>query len=138
SLFTWLLRASQTTNDLIIFATDGDNDDTFDPQMAPFFKSGPPTVVLSVKGTSFDSFDIMAEATNGVVLNAQGQEETAQMVTSFLEKIVIPPYVFTYYASGNDIPHDVNITIDDRRLSAQSHYKFATQVPKDHLLGQNI
>lgn len=138
SLYTWLLKASQTRNDLIIFATDGDNDDTFDLKMEPFFKSGPPAVVLSVKGTSFDSFEIMAESTNGVVLNAQDRDETAQMVTSFLEKIVIPPYVFTYYASGNDIPHDVSLTIDENRLSAQSHYEFAIQVPKDHLLGQNI
>lgn len=138
SLFTWLLKASQTSNDLIIFATDGDNDDTFDSKMEPFFKSGPPAVVLSVRGTSFDSFDKMAESTNGVVLNAQDREETAQMVTSFLEKIVIPPYVFTYYASGNDIPHDVSLTIDEKRLSAQSNYKFATQVPRSHLLGQNI
>ena len=138
SLYTWLLKASQTRSDLIIFATDGDNDDQFDPKMEPFFKSGPPAVVLSVKGTSFDSFDKMAESTNGIVLNAQDRDETAEMVTSFLEKIVIPPYVFTYYASGNEIPHEVTLTIDEKRLSAQSNYKFAIQVPRDHLLGQNI
>ena len=138
SLFTWLLKASQTSNDLIIFATDGDNDDTFDPKVESFFRSGPPAVVLSVKGTSFESFDKMAEVTNGVVINAQEREETADMVTSFLEKIVIPPYVFTYYASGNDIPHDVILTIDEKRLTAETQYKFATKVPLDHLLGQNI
>ena len=138
SLFTWLLRASQTTNDLIIFATDGDNDDTFDPKMEAYFKSGPPAVVLSVNGTSSDSFDIMAASTNGVVLNALDQEETAAKVTSFLEKIVFPPYVFTYYASGNDIPHEVNLTLDEKRLSAKSNYKFDVQVPNDHLLSQNI
>ena len=138
SLFTWLLKASQTSNDLIIFATDGDNDDVFEAKMEPFFKSGPPAVVLSVKGTSSDSFDKMAASTNGVVLNAQDREETAEMVTSFLEKIAIPPYVFTYYASGNDIPHEVDLTIDEKRLSAKSKYQFATTVPGDHLLGQNI
>ena len=138
SLFTWLLKASQTSSDLIIFATDGDNNDKFDSKLEPYFRSGPPALVLSVKDSSSDSFDKMAEVTRGAVINAKDREKTAEMVTAFLEKTVIPPYVFTYYASGNGIPHDVNLSIDENRLSTQAQYKFATEVPSNHLLGQNI
>lgn len=137
-LYTWLRKASQTRNDLIIFATDGDNDDTYNAADEPIYRNGPPAIILSVRGTSFDSFNKMAEATNGVVLNATERTATAEEITTFLEKIVIPPYVFTYYATDRELPHEVNLTIDEGRLKTESQYKFSANRVADQLLGENI
>ena len=72
SLFTWLLKASQTDNDLIIFATDGDNNDVFNPNDESVYRSGPPAIVLDVTNASKPRFDKtfgkMAEITNGLRL----------------------------------------------------------------------
>lgn len=137
-LYTWLKKASLTNNDLIIFATDGDNDDQYDSAMESIYRNGPPAIVLSVKDTSFESFDIMAEATNGLVLKASNKTKSIQEIMSFLGKLDIPPYVFTYYAAGMDIPHTVTLSIGDNRLVAEAAYEFTNKRTPDHPLGENI
>ena len=128
SLFTWLLKASRTDYDLIIYATDGDNDDYFKEENLPIYQSGPPAIILNVrnyeKGYRFETFSKMATVTNGVALNAEDQEKVLEEVTNYVDRMEIPPYVFTYASADKNTPHIVRVSIDKDRLKATAKYTF--------------
>lgn len=130
SLFTWLLKASQTDNDLVIFATDGDNDDAFNPKDEAIYKSGPPAIVLNVRNSGYDyyakTFDKMAELTNGLHLLANDHENAMIGIEAYLEKLTIQPYVFTYYSVGDTQTRNVEVSIDNKRVTANTTYAFNT------------
>ncbi|MEE9363496.1 MAG: hypothetical protein V3U92_12940 [Cellulophaga sp.] len=129
-LFTWLLKASQTNYDLILFATDGDNRDSFEEKMAPIYKVGPPCIILNVddakKGYYMKTFNKMAEITSGIVLNAKDQEKVLEEVTSYIENMKMSPYVFTYASADKTKPHSVKVTLDNERIKATGNYTFPT------------
>ncbi|WP_334111694.1 hypothetical protein [Paucihalobacter sp.] len=142
SLYSWLLKASQTNNDLIIFATDGDNGDKFNEDNSNFYQSGPPALVLNVKNSEerhrTESFTKMAEATNGAVFNAQDQNLVIESIVEFIESIEIAPYIFTYYVTDKAASHTVKISIDENRVETRSNYKFIS-FPRNNMdLGQRI
>lgn len=142
SLYSWLLKASQTNNDLIIFATDGDNGDKFNEVNLNFYQSGPPALVLNVKNSEdrhrTESFTKMAEATNGAVFNAQDQDLVIESIVEFIESIEIAPYIFTYYVTDKSASHTVKISIDENRVEASSNYKFISFPQNNMDLGQKI
>ncbi len=142
SLYTGLLRASQTSCDLIVYATDGDNDDTYDPNLAPIYHAGAPAIILNVGNTEAsnrkESFINMANATSGIVLNAKDQQETILNIMNFLDQIEIPPYVFTYYACDAEKFHEVEVNIDHKRVIANATYSFEVFPDQDQLLGSHI
>ncbi|WP_047414244.1 hypothetical protein [Cellulophaga sp. Hel_I_12] len=127
-IFTWLLKASQSDYDLIIYATDGDNNDTYDILNEKIYKNGPPAIVLNVY--DYDSnyhnttFNKMAEITNGVVLAAKDQTKTLAAITDYISKMEIPPYTFTYYAVGAAAMHKTLVGIDNKRIVATDTFKF--------------
>jgi len=135
SLFTWLLKASQTNYDLIIYATDGDNDDYFEEKNLAVYQSGAPAIILDVRNTGrgHDTFNKMAEITNGKVLDATDQEKVLEEVTNYIEKMELSPYVFTYASADKTKPHIVKVTLDNERLSAEGNYTF----PKTKLESKN-
>ncbi len=126
-LFTWLLKASKTSYDLIVFATDGDNEDSFNEKDLASYKNGPPSIILNVnKDTSpfkESTFQKMAAITNGIVLKATEQQTALQKITAFVNDMDIPPYSFTYYA-GNEQQHELVLQMDEKRLEAQSNFSF--------------
>ena len=134
-LYTWLTKASHTSNDLIIFATDGDNSDEYDAAKMEKLKSGPPALILNVKNSTSrnhqESFGNMANATNGMVFDARDQAGTIENITRYVSELEIPPYVFTYYASGEKIPHQITITADNHRVKANDSFNF-TLIPDDN------
>ncbi|MEA1787214.1 hypothetical protein U1E44_14020 [Arenibacter sp. GZD96] len=141
-LFTWLLKASQTDNDLIIYATDGDNNDAFDDRNINFYKSGPPALVLNVYNSDqkhrTESFTKMAEATNGAVFNAKDQSLVIESIVEFIDSIEIPPYVFTYYVTDKEADHTAKISVDAQRVAASANYEFISFPENGMALGQNI
>lgn len=126
-LFTWLLKASKTSYDLIVFATDGDNEDSLNEKDLATYKNGPPAIILNVnKDTSpfkESTFQKMAAITNGIVLKATEQQTALQKITAFVNDMDIPPYSFTYYA-GNEQQHELVLQMDEKRLEAQSNFSF--------------
>ncbi len=121
SLFTWLLKASQTDYDLVLFATDGHNDDKFDEKNLSAYQTGPPTIILNVydyENGYLDTFNKMAEISNGVVLNANNQEAVLEEINTYIEKMEFAPYVFSYTSVDDTKIHDVAVTIDKERLKA--------------------
>lgn len=135
SLFTWLLKASQTDYDLILFATDGDNDDNFEEKNLPTYKAGPPSIILNVYDSKanhrMDAFTKMAEITNGIVLNAENQEKVLEEITKYIEGMELMPYAFTYASADNTKPHKVEVTLDNERVKALGNYTFpSTELDK--------
>ncbi|MBT8252812.1 MAG: hypothetical protein KJN68_02490, partial [Bacteroidia bacterium] len=131
SLFTWLLKASQTENDLIIFATDGDNNDEYNLKDEAIYRSGPPAIVLNVRSSRFHyyakTFDKMAALTNGLHLQANDHENAMKGIDGYLSEITIQPYVFTYYSVGNTETRHVEVSIDDNRVTANTTYTFTAK-----------
>ena len=127
-LFTWLLKASKTDYDLIIYATDGDNDDSYDETNAEIYKNGAPAIILNVNDEEgrhkVETFAKMADITNGMVLNAKDQEKTQEAIMDYISKMEIPPYVFTYYAVGATEEHEAKVGIDAHRIMERDRFKF--------------
>lgn len=141
-LYTWLIKASQTSADLIVFATDGDNGDKYDAAKMEKLKSGPPAIILNVINSSNAnhqvSFRNMAEATNGIVIDARDQAKTIENVTRYIENLEIPPYVFTWSATGPTVPHRVLLAADNQRVKATSDYVFGLIPDADTIAGEHI
>ena len=120
AIFTWLLKASKTDYDLIIYTTDGDNDDQFNPEDENGYKNGPPAIVLnvynSVEPHRMKTFNKMVALTGGVLLNAKDQQVAINAVSKYVSGMEIPPYVFTCYAPG-ETEHTVKVQLDKGRVA---------------------
>ncbi len=141
-LYTWLIKASHTGNDLIIYATDGDNSDAYDPARMEELKFGPPALVLNVNNSTarhhLASFENMARATNGIVIDAKDQLETVVTISGYFEKLEIAPYVFSYRATGRELNHRVSVTADNQRVEAADNYTFSLIPDDDTIAGEQI
>ena len=130
SLFTWLLKASQTDNDLIIFATDGDNNDKLKPADEAIYRSGPPAIILDVKSSSYGpnikTFNTMATLTNGIYIPVKNHETALNGIKEYLDKMVVDPYVFNYYSVGDTEDRMVTVSVDEHRCVAKTTYAFDT------------
>ncbi|MEO1437466.1 MAG: hypothetical protein AAFV80_18130, partial [Bacteroidota bacterium] len=131
SLFTWLIKASQTNADLIIYATDGDNSDKFQESDRPVHQAGPPALILNVDATDSETknetFELMAEVTNGQVLPAKDQEATKTAIVQYLNNLKISPYVFTYASANRHDRHTVAISLDKERVKTEAQYQFPAE-----------
>lgn len=139
-IFTWLLKASKTDYDLIIYATDGDNNDSYSVSDAEIYKNGAPAIVLNVYDTHSnyknETFNKMAEITNGMVLNAKDQSKTLEAITDYISKMEIPPYIFTYYTIGSDEMHEAIVGVDNKRITIADKFKFINSTTKE--IGQAL
>jgi len=128
SLFTWLLKASQTNYDLIIYATDGDNDDAFDKENMPIYNAGPPALILNVRNSKWhtrtETFDKMAEITNGEVIDAKDQAMVLEEIAKKIDALEIAPYVFSFASSDKSKKHTIKVSIDKNRLESTDSYQF--------------
>jgi hypothetical protein len=128
SLFTWLLKASQTGYDLIIFATDGDNVDVYDDKNFSVYRAGPPAIILNVKNSTWkthtETFEKMANITNGLVINEKDQTKVLEEITKRIDAFEIPPYVFSYASADSSKKHKVKVSIDNNRINATATYQF--------------
>jgi len=125
-LFTWLLKASKTNYDLIVYATDGDNDDDFKEEHFVAYQNGPPAIILlnvfnSDASHTKRTFDKMAEVTNGSVIHAKDQKATINKIVSIVNSFDIPPYTFSFYATKGE-EHELVLKLDNERLSASDKF----------------
>ena len=134
NLFTWLLKASKTSYDLIVFATDGDNDDAYNEKDFESYTNGSPAIILNVNNIEAiyvkESFGKMAEVTNGLVLDAKDQAATMEKIVDYVNGLEIPPYTFSFYAIPVE-KHKVLLQIDQKRLTASA--EFSLQIDRDPL-----
>ncbi|WP_373495617.1 hypothetical protein, partial [Aquiflexum sp.] len=127
-LYTWLHKASSTSADLIIYATDGDNGDSLKEEWIQTYENGAPAIILNVKNTStahhLTTFETMAKLTNGIVINAKDQEETIGKIVDYLKDFKIAPYVFTCNTLNKQKENTVSISIDSGRIEASTKFEF--------------
>lgn len=127
-LYTWLHKASSTSADLIIYATDGDNGDSLKEEWIQTYENGAPAIILNVKNTStayhLTTFETMAKLTNGIVINAKDQEETIGKIVDYLRDFKIAPYVFTCNTLNKQKENTVSISIDSGRVEASTRFEF--------------
>ncbi|MEO9076539.1 MAG: hypothetical protein ABI263_04495, partial [Gelidibacter sp.] len=125
NLFTWLLKASKTSCDLIIFATDGDNEDVYNEKDFQSYTNGSPAIILNVNNSEAvhikETFEKMAEVTNGFVLDAKNQAATLEKIVDYVNGLEIPPYTFSFYALPIE-KHEVVLQIDQKRLTAKAQF----------------
>lgn len=128
NLFTWLLKASITSYDLVVFATDGHNDDVYEEKNFATYQNGPPVIVLNVYNSTvthtINTFNQMAAVTNGSVIDAEDQAATLEQIVSHVNNMEIPPYTFSFYAIPEE-NHVVELQMDQKRLSAKSEFTLA-------------
>ncbi|MBA6153168.1 hypothetical protein [Gelidibacter maritimus] len=124
-LFTWLLKASRTSYDLVVFATDGHNGDVYEEKNFITYQNGPPVIVLNVYNSTethtIDTFNQMAAVTNGSVIDAEDQAATLEKIVSHVNGMEIPPYTFSFYAIPEE-HHEVELQMDQKRLSAKAEF----------------
>lgn len=128
NLYSWLRKASASNSDLIIYATDGDQRGDFKPEWQEVYRSGAPAIILNVKNSSrphhVTTFETMANATNGIVIPAENQEETKLKIVDYLKELDIPPYVFTSHVPEKKATYHVQFFMDDQRISAGTSFEF--------------
>ncbi len=124
--FNALLKASQRDYDLVVYLQDGCNNDAYLPENEIIYKSGPPAVILNVKDSknaNIANYHIMAEATNGVVIEANDVDNTVIAIKKYLTDKKPSPYIFTYYNAEITKEHEVVVHLDSKRLSAKDDYE---------------
>lgn len=141
-LYTWLHKASSTNADLILFATDGDNNDKLKDEWLYTYKNGAPAIILNVRNSEnpriLSTFQTLADATNGMVLQAQNQEETRQRIVNFLKDFEIAPYVFTFNALDKLEENELTVSIDSERVEAKTKFKFTLFPVENTALGSEL
>jgi hypothetical protein len=142
NLYSWLMKASKTSHDLIIFATDGDNGDELKENYKAIFAAGPPAMVLNVNNSTEThrkvSFENMANLTGGIILDAKDQEATLGKILNHIQGMNISPYVFTYYAAGPLEIHEVKVSMDQNRLNESQQFQFPEIDSIESPVGQKI
>ncbi|MDT8347042.1 MAG: hypothetical protein RQ756_04515, partial [Flavobacteriaceae bacterium] len=127
-LYTWLHKASSTSADLIIYATDGDNSDSLKEEWKQTYENSAPAIILNVKNSTttyhLKTFETLAKLTNGIVINAKDQEETIGKIIDYLKDFKIAPYVFTCNTLNKQKENTVSISIDSGRVEASTTFEF--------------
>ena len=128
NLFSWLLSASKTDYDVIIFATDGDNGDRYNEKNLPLYQQGPPALILNVKNSTWkthtDTFSKMAEVTGGQVFDAEDQQKVLNELAEHIQNLDPAPYLFSYGSAQRNAQHLASIHVDNDRVQGESSYQF--------------
>jgi hypothetical protein len=135
NIYTSLLKAKQLDVDLILYATDGDNNDQFDSAFTPIYESGPPAIFLNVKpkGTIYRH---LRENMDFIEIAADDQERTIAEINQIVEGMKFPSYVLTYNALEEVENHEVEISVANTSHQRTLSYRFPEK--SDHLLGNRM
>ncbi len=135
NIYTALLKSKQLDVDVILYATDGDNNDAFDASYTPIYEAGPPAIFLNVKpqGTVYKH---LRENMDFIEISADDQELTITEITKIIDGLKFPTYVVTYSAFAEKDAHNVEVKLKDTTHKVNLNYKFPE--PSDHLLGNRM
>ena len=136
TIYTSHLKAAQTDNDLILYATDGHNSDEFNPKYKAVYKDGPPTLYLNVYDGSKDYFNELAKNTSATVILAKDREATLSEIRNYIDQLSFPPYVFTYNSFNESKVHTVEVALKTIQKKDQATFTFQQGV--DNAVGNRI
>ena len=135
-IYTSLLRAKQSDFDLIMYATDGDNDDKFDPKYLEIYNSGQPMLILEVRPKSHTYDELKTNISNLISIPATDQEAVKQEISSILSGLSFPPYVMTYHSFAETEEHVLKVKLNDKDIGDEAIFKFPEQ--SDLFLGDRM
>lgn len=135
-IYTSHLKAAQTENDLILYATDGHNSDDFKPEYKAVYKEGPPTLYLNVTDGSEDYFNELATNTGATVIPAKDREAVIIEIQNYIDQLSFPPYVFTYHSFEKTKAHTVEVALTTLQIKDQATFRFQQGV--DNAVGNRI
>jgi len=135
NIYTSLLKAKQSSQDLILYATDGHNDDQFQTEYKDVYESGPPAILLNVYNV--DTFyKHLRENFEFKEIPADDQEKTKTEIQKIISQMSFPPYVLTYHSFEEEKEHRINVSIKERGISDEATITFPP--PNDLYLGERI
>lgn len=128
ALYQWMRKASLSSFDLILFATDGDNQDELKEGDLDTFQAGPPVIVLDVthstRGRNQEVFANLSLSSDGKIIDARDQKITQEEIIRQLGQMDLPPYVFTFYGSLQQEKNLLRVSLDEDRIFAEETYEF--------------
>lgn len=139
NIYTSHLKAAHQEHDLILFATDGDNTDTFNPATAQIFNQGPKTLYIKMYNKydpEYTSVEKIAENTGAEVLDGKDQAKTVEEIVSYLGTLPFPAYKFNYSSFDIEAKHTAKVTIVETKKTGQGDFKFSPLL--DEGLGNRI
>ncbi|MFP2996939.1 hypothetical protein ABN763_13565 [Spongiivirga sp. MCCC 1A20706] len=123
NVYTSALRAAQTDNDLVLYATDAHNSDSYDPKFKSFYDAGPPIIFLNVYETD-NFYEALRKNLDFKEIPASNTEATITEVTKILGEMKLAPYVFQYNALEKEGQHQVTISLSNTSHKANTNYTF--------------
>ena len=128
ALYQWMRKASRSTFDLILFATDGDNQDELKEGDLETFQAGPPVIVLDVnhstRAKNEEVFANLSLSSAGKIIDARDQKSTQEEIIRQLDQLDLPPYMFTFYGSLQQDKNQLSVSLDEERIFAAETYEF--------------
>jgi len=124
NIYTALYEACLTTQDVILYATDGHNGDVFNPDDAQVFSQGPPCIFLNVYNNTGKGFKKLAENTTATVLPAEDQAQVITEVQAIIAEKEFPPYTINYQSFDRQAAHEVKVTLGNTAHSASDNFTF--------------
>ncbi|MDC6384652.1 hypothetical protein D2V93_02115 [Flagellimonas taeanensis] len=135
NVYTSLLKAKQSSADLILYATDGHNDDQFQTEYKDVYETGPPAILLNV--FNVDTFyKHLRENFEFKEIPADDQLKTKEEIRNIISQMSFPPYVLTYHSFEEENEHRINVSIKEKELSDEATIVFPK--PNDLYLGERI
>lgn len=123
NIYTTHLKAAQTNNDLVVYATDGHNNDTYNPKYKAIYDAGPPTIYLNVyEEPAF--FDYIKENIDIIEVPASDQEQTIVEIQKILGNIELAPYVFSYNSFEQGKMHKAKASLLKTPIESTATYTF--------------
>ena len=135
-IYTSLLRAKQSDSDMILYATDGDNNDEFDPNYLEVYNSGKPMVILEVREKSKTYDDLKDNIENLISIPAVDKEAVKEEIRSLLSDLKFPPYVMTYNSFNENEEHELKLKLSDKDLFDETKFMFAKK--NDMYMGERM
>ncbi|GAA4809638.1 hypothetical protein GCM10023330_15710 [Litoribaculum gwangyangense] len=122
-IFTSLLKAKQTDNDLILYATDGDCFDEYDSAFQPIYDSGPPAIFLDVRPNGY-MYNRLSASMEIHSIPADDQNKTIEAVKTHLSAMTFAPYVLTYHSFEEKKKHQVKVELLETNKSVTQNFEF--------------
>ncbi|PVW13535.1 hypothetical protein [Marixanthomonas spongiae] len=135
NVYTTHLKVAQTSNDLVLYATDGHNNDTYQPEYKDVYEAGPPIIYLNVYDDTF-FYDKIRENIAITEISASDQEAVIAEVSTILGEMELAPYVFSYNTFEKEGEHQVHVSLFETSITATDSYSFPKGV--EQAVGKRI
>ncbi|RFN57689.1 hypothetical protein [Marixanthomonas ophiurae] len=124
NVYTTHLKAAQSNKNLVLYATDGHNNDKFNPDYTEIYATGAPTVYLAVYDGAEKYIEKVAANTSAKIIPAEDQEATITEIQKIVGEIELAPYVFGYSTFEKEGEHQVDVSLSKTSIKAVDTYTF--------------